>query len=70
MKILNYGITYGDKDGNHDIIIVSKMALVRLYLELLDTRRDIWSLAAYQWQGVKNPTKKDITNDLNMFLSR
>lgn len=68
--ILNYCIAYHENGKDHDEIYFSKLSLVKAYIDLLGSRRDISSLKCYQWEGKKNPTRKDITSAINLFLYR
>lgn len=68
--IVNYGMTYYEDGTKKDRLFFSKMSLIRAYLNILDSRRNVSFLQCYQWEGKRNPKLVYITDSINRFLYR
>ena len=69
MTIQNYTLSYIENGKKQDVVCFSKRHLIKLYLELLESGRDISNLTIGMWTGVKKLVWTDITDKINNFLN-
>lgn len=69
-KIWYYKLTFVENSEEKEQIELSKFDLVREYLNLLGSGRNISSLRAYVYEGKDDPEYRNITWDINRFLAR
>lgn len=68
--ILNYGLTYYEDGIKKDDLFLCKKTLIKTYIDMLDSGRNISSLQCFQWEGKRNPKLVWITDNVNEFLAR